>query len=384
MANIIVCGYLIRYPVAGFQLSDLVYILGLCKLGHKVFYFEDSGWDNSCYHPRLKCYDDDPVEGLRVFEDLLQRYGLQDIEYTYLRLSDNRSWGLQASAIKERIREADLLLNLAGICWLDEFGDVSKRAIIDKDPLFTQTGQFGYQRLEAHNVHFSYGTNLGRSDCRVPTLGYQWHPLYPPSIPDFITSKPRRRDIAGRKKQLTTIANWQAYGSVEYQGKSYGQKNEEFERLIDLPGKTSAVIQIATDNMPGLDQARFERAGWTILSGSDVSSTIDSYMNYICSSSAEFSVAKNAYVKSNSGWFSDRTVTYLAAGIPVIVQDTGFSHNIETGEGILAFSDMDTAVECIDELFSRYGDHCSFALELSENHFDYRKVLSNLLEIALG
>ncbi len=42
---------------------------------------------------------------------------------------------------------------------------------------------------------------------------------------------------------------------------------------------------------------------------------IPAYRAYITGSRGELSAAKHAYVKTWSGWFSDRSVCYLAAGL---------------------------------------------------------------------
>ena len=384
VARIVVCGYMIRYPVAGMMFADLHYILGLRRLGHEVFYLEESGWEKPCYNPSTGWYGDDPDVGLQAVSQLFLKYQLEDIEYSYVRRTDQHTWGTPWKEVKHRIREADLILNIAGVCWLDELMQAGRRALVDIDPLFTQTGQFGLDRIGNHNVHFSYGTNIGQPGCIIPTLGYQWHPLFPPVVPDIWAPGHDQKSEPLNERPFTTIANWQAYGAVDFQGERYGQKGEEFTRLMSLAEKTAAKLELATDNMPAEDRQRFIQAGWSVISGARVSSSAEVYSNYIKESAGEFSVAKNAYVKSNSGWFSDRSVCYLASGLPVIIQDTGVSDHIETGQGVLIFSDMEEACDCIEKVQKNPDIHRQAAQRIVEQYFDYRVVLPNMLSIALG
>ena len=109
---------------------------------------------------------------------------------------------------------------------------------------------------------------------------------------------------------------------------------------------------------------------------------LENYRDYIRTSKAEWSVAKNGYVVGRSGWFSCRSACYLAAGRPVVVQDTGFSSVLPTGDGILSFSTLDEAVAGIREVKARYRRHSQAAQEIAAEYFDSGKVLNRLLEDA--
>jgi hypothetical protein len=65
-----------------------------------------------------------------------------------------------------------------------------------------------------------------------------------------------------------------------------------------------------------------------------MSSEPEPYAQYITQSRGEFTVAKDQNVRLRSGWFSDRSATYLASGRPVITQDTGFGNILPTGRGL--------------------------------------------------
>jgi hypothetical protein len=220
----------------------------------------------------------------------------------------------------------------------------------------------------------------------VPTLGLQWNALVPPVLPEFwetdIGDTPLGPPAADAP--LTTIANWSAYGAVAYAGETYGQKNVEFARFVDLPKRASLPLELATDNMPDDDRRRFIAAGWRVASGARVSSTFDSYLKYLQGSCGEFSAAKNAYVKSRCGWVSDRTVCYLAAGRPAIVQETGISDFLPTGEGLITFATEDEAVVAIESVRRNHRAHRDTARQLAREHFSYRVVLPRLLEQAFS
>jgi len=375
---------MIRYPVAGMMFVDLHYILGLQLLGHEVFYLEESGWERSCYDPASGRHGDDPEAGLKRISQLFSKYDLENVNYSYVRRKDRRTWGASWKEVKRWIQDADLILNIAGVCWLDELIQASRRVLVDIDPLFTQTGKFGLDRIDGHNVFFSYGTNIGRSGCIIPTLDRQWHPLFPPVVPEIWGSGRELIHDDSNKLRFTTIANWQAYGAMVFEGQIYGQKGEEFTRLLPLAEKTRARLELATDNMPAEERQHFIDAGWTIVSGAQVSCSIETYRKYIQESAGEFSVAKNAYVKSNSGWFSDRSVCYLASGLPVIVQDTGVSNKLENGRGLLFINNMEEARDCLELVQEDPEIHCKAARGMVEQHFDYRVVLPSMLSIALG
>ena len=143
-------------------------------------------------------------------------------------------------------------------------------------------------------------------------------------------------------------------------------------------------------NIPVADRIRAAAAdlaahGWALRDPLAVSRTLDSYRAYIQRSRGEFSIAKHAYVVSRSGWFSDRSATYLAAGRPVVTQETGFSNVLPTGRGLFAFSNMDEALASIESINSDYAAHRKAASEIAREYFSHEVVLTKLLsEVGLG
>ncbi len=376
MARIIVCGYMIRNPLAGNVLAFFHYLLGLARLGHRVCYLEESGgWQDPCYDPETRRCGEDPSAGLRTVVNLLSSYSV-DIPVCYIHRDTGCTIGLNWTDIKRNLMDADLLLNIGGLCWLPDFRLCRRRALIDMDPFFTQTGRFGGGVLGEHHVFLTYGGNIGRPDCCIPTAGVEWLPTVPPVVADLWEN-----DGVAHDAPFTTIATWDAYGTVSYQGEVYGQKSEEIIRFLELPSRTRWKVELALSG--GYDvRERLQGAGWSIRDAGEVSTNVPTYCAYIKNSRGEFSVAKNAYVKTRSGWFSDRSVCYLAAGLPVILQDTGFSDWLPTGRGLLTFSSLEEAVKCIEAVNGEYAAHRQAAREMAEKTFDYRVVLPQLLQKA--
>ena len=382
MGRIIVCGYMIRHPVAGNLLAYFHYVLGLHRLGYKVVYLEESGWPQSCYDPFTRNYSDNPQAGLRAVQALMNNYGVK-AQVCYVNRDTGTVYSADWEEVKLMLRTADLLLNIGGVCWLPEFLLCKRRVLIDMDPFFTQIGQFAAEGHNDYHAYFSYGVNIGRPDCGIPSDGIEWLPTVPPVVPDMwhpvITPEHCGEEWAA---PFTTIANWSAYGGTTYQGEQYGQKDEEFMRLLQLPSYCSQKLELA---LSGSDAEIAEivkilqAAGWLVQDGRAISADLSTYRTYLTGSRGEFSVAKHAYVKTRSGWFSDRSVCYLAAGRPVILQDTGFSDWLPTGHGVLAFSSLESAVDSIERVNADYPAQSLAARELAQT-FSYKVVLPRLLE----
>ncbi len=241
--------------------------------------------------------------------------------------------------------------------------------------------------LEEYHVHFSYGANIGQENCTIPTNGVQWLPTVPPVAPEIWRSEEAEKE-ALRTHPLngafTTVANWTAYGEVHYQGEPYGQKDKKFLRLLKLPSRVEQRLELALAGANSETRGRLSEEGWTVRNAFEISRDLPLYQHYIACSRGEFSAAKHGYVKTRSGWFSDRSVCYLASGRPVILQDSGFSDWLQTGRGVLAFTSLEEAIQCIEQVNADYPAHCRAAKEIAEDTFSYEKVLPRLLEIGMG
>ncbi len=316
------------------------------------------------------------MHAVRTF---LDRYGA-DVPICYVNRESREMTGARWDELTDRLHSADLLLNVGGVCWLPEFSLCRRRALIDKDPLFTQLGGFGGSLLDEHHFHFTYGTNIGRPGCSVPLAGVRWLPTVPPVVPDLWES-PSSDDLI--QALFTTIGSLNVYGSVTYQGERYGQKDEEFIRFLNLPHRTPQRLEL-TLNGRREDIARLHSNGWEVRKSGEISADPERYRSYIAASRGEFSVAKQAYVKTHSGWFSDRSVCYLAAGLPVILQETGYSDWLTTTHGVLSFTSIEEAVKCIEHVNSDYETHRRAARNLAVGMFSHEAVFGRLLETCLN
>lgn len=374
----IVCsGHLVRYPVGGFSWHHVQYLVGLHRLGLEVVYFEHFGWSNSCYDPARNMMTANPAFGLAYVARLFAMTDLS-IDWCYIAEND-AAYGMTRARLAKHCAQADLYLNLSNVNRIPELDDCARRVLIDTDPVFTQIRAHGLAgRFEDYHARFTYGENVHREECSMPTGGVAWATTRQPVVPDLWPMQPPPGPAP-----LTTLMNWSAYGAHAHDGRVYGQKDREFEPYFELPRAVSTPLELAV-NAPDAVRRRLKAAGWRMADPLVVARTPSQYQAYIASSLGEFSVAKHAYVSTNSGWFSDRSCGYLASGRPVILQDTGFSANLPCGEGLLAFRTFDEAVAAIEQLARNYPAHCRAARAVAESCFDYRKVLGDLLEHALA
>jgi hypothetical protein len=378
MARIVVSGYMVRHPVAGNILAYFHYVLGFARLGHRVVYVEESGWPYSCYDPGTRQWLDDPAAGLRTARALMAEHDLE-VPVCYVNRDSRVVDGLTWLELERELRDADLLINVGGVCWLPEFALARRRALIDLDPVFTQIDRFGARILDQYQVHFTYGANIGKPFCSVPVGQTRWLPTVPPVVTDLWAGS-----APPREAPMTTVANWTAYGSIEHEGREYGQKDREFLRLIDVARHSPIPLELAISGAAPDVHQRFQKAGWNVRdAGEDVSTDIATYRNYILTSRGEFSAAKHAYVATRSGWFSDRSVCYLAAGRPVVLQDTGFTDWLPTDRGVLPFTTPLEALDALRHLASDYSTHAGAAASLAREWFAHDRVLPKLLETAL-
>jgi hypothetical protein len=159
-------------------------------------------------------------------------------------------------------------------------------------------------------------------------------------------------------------------------------KVHEFRKFIELPRLTGDEFEIALAIEPGdwKDRDLLVANGWRLVEPAAVARGPLEFREYVVRSTAEFSVAQGVYVDTHSGWISDRTIRYLAAGRPVLVQDTGAGRNVPTGDGLLVFSTLEEAVSGVREIRRDYDRHCAAARKLAETHFDSNVVLGKLID----
>jgi hypothetical protein len=376
---VIVAGYLIRYPLGGHVLSVLHFLIGLQKLGYEVVFVEHYGWPNSCYNPVLHSMSDDPSYGIKEILRIFENFGLK--KWCYVDAT-GFSHGMSRAELKQLCQRSEILLSLWEATWLDEFFECKKRIFVDTDPGFTQfkmsqsqlNSCSGYASPYDFHHHFTYGTRIGKDDCPIPTHGITWLPTRPPIVLELLPPV-----FTPEAQYFTTVMGWNSRKAVVYEGVEYGQKDVEFMRVINLPQILGNIFEIAVGgaNVPS---KVIEEAGWRIANPREITRTPWAYRNYIAQSRGEFSVAVNLEVKTRSGWFSDRTAAYLASGKPAIVQDTGFSENLPTGQGLFAFQNLDDVINAVEILEKDYKRHCEKARRIAEEFFDSDKVLGTLLQ----
>jgi hypothetical protein len=374
----IVAGYLARYPLGGHLLSQYHFLAGLAKLGYEVVFIEHHGWSNACYDPRTNTMSDDPAYGLSQILPFFKSIGSR--RWCYVDAAGN--WhGLQRDDVSNLCRNAAFVASVSSTTWLDELRECHTRIFVDIDPGFTQFKMSptpnascpGYASPYDFNFHFTYGERIGQPDCPIPTHGLRWQPIRQPLARELIQPQ-----FTPQAKRFTTVMSWTAYGSVEYRGVTYGQKNLEMLKFLDLPRRAGKVFEIALGGV-GAPASQLQDAGWVVTEALAATGSVDTYLSYIGSSRGEFSVAKDGYVKTRCGWFSDRTVAYLASGKPVIVQDTGFREVLPCGEGLFAFQTADDVMDAMEEVGRDYQRHCRAARRIAEEYFDSHKVLTAML-----
>jgi hypothetical protein len=254
------------------------------------------------------------------------------------------------------------------------------RVYLDLDPAFIQFWHAvqGIDMRFAGHTHFvTIGQAIGQPDCGVPTCGLPWIPTPQPVVLAYWP-------VAGpvRHDGLTTVGNWRGYGSIEYQGVFYGQKAHSLRRFITLPARTREKFLLALAIYPDetKDLQALASNGWVLLDPGQVAPTPASYQEFIQGSKAEFGIAKSGYAAARCGWFSDRSLCYLASGRPVLAQETGFSRFLPTGEGLFAFETLEEVLASIEALNADYARHARAARALAEEFFDSDKVLTRLLQ----
>ena len=241
-----------------------------------------------------------------------------------------------------------------------------------------QQQQETIELLEQHSVLFTWAENYGQPDCGIPVSErFRFIPTRQPVVIDLWESTPPEPSNA-----FTTIAGWQQlWRDVVLNGELYRwSKSFEFMKFVDLPSRTSQALELALAGCNDTDRRVLEEHGWRIRDAAEVSDDVDTYRAYIARSRAEFTVAKDQNVRLRSGWFSDRSATYLAARRPVVTQDTGFGNVLPTGRGLFGFSTLDEAVAAVETINADYEQHSRAAGELARAYFDSDLVLTRLLK----
>jgi hypothetical protein len=379
--KIIVFGILFWYPLAGVTYQFLHYLIGLRRLGYDPYYIEDSGrW---VYDPRLNDLSPDASGNVDAVAPVLQAHGFGDRWSFRGNYPGGQCYGMTDAQRLRLYREADAFLNVTGAQEIrDEQRACKRRVYVESDPFASQVkvakGDAGMiATLAAHDTLFTFGENLGAPDCGVPLDKFRWLPTRQPvalelwdhALPPGTT--------------YNTITTWHNRGKdLEYRGQTwYWTKDREFEKFLELPRKCPARFELAA-TVDAKVKARLQQHGWQQTDSIEISSGVDRYRGYIQQARAEFTVARDQYVRPNTGWFSDRSACYLAAGRPVITQETGFSKLLPTGKGLFGFNNLDDILQAVDCIESDYEGNCRAARAIAAEYFAAEKVVASLMERA--
>ena len=373
--RIIVTGLVGQYAFGGVAWDYLQFVEGFRQLGHEVFYLEDTEmWP---YDPVNDTIGADCSYNVRYLEDVMNRLGLAG-RWVYRNAPDGKYYG---AASENFCDGADVFLNVSGCGWLrPEYLRIPRKIFLDSDPMFTQVAlvsgrQDVIDRIHAHDFHFTFAENISSANCRIPTAGIEWTPTRQPIVLDWWQP-------SSGGELFTTVMNWVSYKPCEYEGEAWGQKDVEFLKFVDLPARTPQKFEIAMGMGPGFQRPTemLREKGWQIVEPAERLPDPWTYRDYLRQSRGEWSIAKEGYVKSRSGWFSCRSACYLALGRPCVLQDTGWSNIYPTGDGLFAFDTIEQAVAGIEEINADYAYHCAEARRIAEEMFDARKVLGEMLE----
>jgi hypothetical protein len=376
VARIVLGSYMVRYPLGGMMSWVLQYLVGFDRIGHDVTFVEKSGYPNSCYDPARDVMSDDCSYGTKAVAALLDRFGLGG-RWCFVD-AGGRYHGLGRAEVETALAEADVFVDMGTHgAWLPEAEGAGLRVLIDGEPGFTQMKMDLRLRagevLPEYDLYYSAGQNVGTRRSSAPAAGKAWRHLFHPVVVDLFPN------ASGPGGAFTTVMNWQSYEPLEYDGAVFGHKDVEFRKFESLPTRTDATLEVAVSGRD-VPSDELASAGWRIIDAHAVTSSFDSFVQYVRASRGEFSVCKSGYVQTRSGWFSDRSAAYLASGRPVVLQDTGFAEHLPCGEGLFAVQDVDEAVAALAAIESDYERHSRASRHIAAEHLDARTVLRRFLD----
>ncbi|TLU83489.1 MAG: hypothetical protein FDX30_10685 [Chlorobium sp.] len=374
--TVLVGGYIGLLHSGGIVWDYIQYLLGFLEMGHDVYYLEDT----MCY-PVCCSTGDDSYSTIQRLQTIMEEFGVGD-RWIYRDEVTKNIYGKSEEEYITICRKADILINVSWANVMrEEYLRIPVRILLDSDPMFTQiqihTKQESLENAYLYTHHFSFGENINSPDCLVPTSPFSWIVTRQPICLEYWPVK----DNGDRKKPYTTVMNWNAGKPLEYDGREWGQKNLTFPIILDVPAEAKReTFTMAVNKLSEDDHSRLTKAGWQIVLPDIVIGDYQQYQSFINDSKAEISVAKETYVKANTGWFSGRSACYLAAGRPVITQDTCWSRYYPAGNGLFSFVNKSEALDAVREISANWKHHSKSAREIAESFFDHRKVLGDMLK----
>jgi hypothetical protein len=377
---IVFSGSIGRCGVGGLAWMNMQYLAGFRALGHDVYYLEECGEESWVYDWDAEQLTTDLAYPGAYVQECLEPLGLGE---RWIYRAGKHSLGMSIEEFAEVCARADLMVVHAVplAAWRPEYLATRRRVFVDVDPGFIQIDLLnGHPELRETVAHcdrlFTIGQRFGAPDCPIPTAGREWMKTLPPvSLDQWSVA------TEGPATHFSTIMQWRGFREVTHDGVVYGQKDKEFPRFLDLPRLTPQPFRLA---LTGAGEEMFLEHGWEVVPGWVPSRTPWSYREFIRESRAEFGVAKHGYVLMRGGWFSDRTVCYLASGRPVLLQDTGLSDWLDVGEGVVTFQDLAGALRGIETINADYDLHRRAARRIAEEVFATDRVLPRFLADAVG
>jgi hypothetical protein len=229
-----------------------------------------------------------------------------------------------------------------------------------------------------HDVFLTVGTKIHDTDCEVPRLGLTWHRFMPfVYLPMW--------DVApdpGEDAPFTSVTQW-TWEQLWMDGRVLSvSKRDAYLGYLTLPQKTTHPFELAANIHPRDDTGDRELLlahGWKLVDPHRVAGSPVHYQRYIRRSRGEFQCPKPIHKCLRTGWFSDRSVAYLASGRPVLAEDTGFSAHIPAERGLVCFKDLPEAVAGVHEIDGNYAAHSRAARDLAEEYFNSEKWLPSML-----
>jgi hypothetical protein len=418
MATVVVSpSNVVTYPEGGGHFWVFMqYVLGLREAGCDVYWLE--------HHPtqgdaRLR------DSQAQVLFERMKRFAMDERVILYSAPEDDPHGGgrfefrgksgADAAAL---FSNADLLLNFNYNIDTRMLARFRRTALVDIDPGLLQfwiaTGQL---QLPEHDLYFTTGETVGTPEARFPDCGLPWRRIRPVIC---LSHWPFTYDLSA--KAFTTVSGWWGGdGKGEWITDGAGtffenNKRVSFLQFVGLPRRTQQVMELAlclgegdpepqegahpddgssaqewlpagiakeetTDYVSdAADRLRLERNGWRLRHAHEVAGSPDSYRAYIQRSRGEYSCVKPSCIEFQNAWVSDRTLCYLASGKPAVVQHTGRSSYLPSGEGLFRFSDMDEAVDALERVNADYRRHCEAARAVAAEYFDTNSVLEVILD----
>jgi hypothetical protein len=376
--TIVLAGSLAQRPGhGGHTWVFLQYLLGFRRLGWEVI-FVDWLAPEMCVDRNGKPCAIDQSWNLAYFTDVMEHFGFAGA-FTLICDGGRRFLGLPRDVLVDKTRQAAFLFNVMGFLKDEEILAAAQRRIfLDIDPGFGQMWcELGLSNIfTGHDDFVTIAENMGAADCALPTCGLKWTTTPQPVVLEHWPVGP-----ATKENGFTTIATWRGrFAPIEYKGKTYGLRVHEFRRFAQLPRLSGEQFTLALDIDPTeeKDLTLLAENNWSIVDPHVAAGDSWRYQQFVQNSKAEFMVAKNMYVETRGGWFSDRSICYLASARPVLAQRTGWPY--PDGKGLIGFSTLEEAVDGAKQITENYIEHSRAAREIAENHFDSDKVLSRLLK----